>query len=74
LTIMPAVLGDIPMTDPARKILLYVFAAQADHQRTSMNSVRLAAGVSVSTAARWLNRMQNAGIIARCGRAPSIVA
>jgi DNA-binding MarR family transcriptional regulator len=71
LDIMPGILGNIPMTDPARKILLHLFAAQADDRRTSLESVRLAAGVSVSTVSRWLNRMQIAGIIRRDTSAPT---
>ncbi|WP_252260235.1 MarR family transcriptional regulator [Erythrobacter aurantius] len=51
--------------DPAWDMLLDLTAAQAEHQRVSVTSLCIAAGVPATTALRWIKQLVDSGVFVR---------
>ncbi len=51
--------------DPAWDILLFTFAAHLDQQRVSIGAVCDAAAVPSTTALRWINKLEQDGLVTR---------
>lgn len=52
-------------SDPAWDMLLDLTAAHAEHQRVSVTSLCIAAGVPATTALRWIKQMVDTGVFER---------
>ena len=52
-------------SDPAWDILLELFAAELDGERLSVSGVAVTAAVPQTTAIRWLNALQDHGLLRR---------
>jgi DNA-binding MarR family transcriptional regulator len=52
-------------SDPAWDILLELYALRCEQQRTSVSKLAMAAGIPVTTALRWLERLNKDGLIVR---------
>ncbi|HSR00762.1 MAG TPA: winged helix DNA-binding protein [Sphingomicrobium sp.] len=52
-------------SDPAWDILLDLFAAEAEGRRVAISSAGLAANVPLTTAIRWINALQEEGLVSR---------
>lgn len=53
--------------EPARNMLLALYAAQLDHQRLTPTRLASSAAVPLATAVRWLDIMAERGLIRRRG-------
>jgi DNA-binding MarR family transcriptional regulator len=58
-------LGEDLFADPAWDVLLDLFVAEHAGRKVSVSSACLAAGVPLSTALRWLSKLENKGLIVR---------
>jgi DNA-binding MarR family transcriptional regulator len=52
-------------SDPAWDILLDLFAAEAEGRRVAISTAGLAANVPLTTAIRWINALQEEGLVSR---------
>lgn len=52
-------------SDPAWDILLELFAAEAEGRRVAISTAGLAANVPLTTAIRWINALQEEGLVSR---------
>lgn len=52
--------------EPAWDILLDLFAAHGESRQISVSSACIGASVPVSTALRWLAKLEERGLVARC--------
>ena len=52
-------------SDPAWDILLDLFAADAEGRRVAISTAGLAANVPLTTAIRWINALQEEGLVRR---------
>ncbi len=58
-------LGESLFADPAWDVLLDLFVAEYAGRKVSVSSACLAAGVPLSTALRWLSKLEAKGLIVR---------
>ena len=58
-------LGESLFADPAWDVLLDLFVAEYAGRKVSVSSACLAAGVPLSTALRWLSKLEAKGLVVR---------
>lgn len=58
-------LPEVVFADPAWDMLLDLTAARAEHERVSVTSLCIASGVPATTALRWINQLEEAGLVER---------
>jgi hypothetical protein len=63
LDVMPQMLGDDLFPEPARHILLDLYAAEHEGRAVGVTSASIAAGVPVTTGLRWVNVLIDKGLL-----------
>jgi DNA-binding MarR family transcriptional regulator len=59
------VFGSDLFADPAWDILLELYAFHREQRRIGVSKVSMVAGIPLTTALRWLDRLQNDGLVER---------